>query len=406
MNTIFPGFEKATLQKLGAENTAKEIAGQPQLWLDTWKYLNEVKKELSDFLGTILKRKNLSIIFSGAGTSAFIGEVLQGVFLKERKLNVRAIATTDIVTHPRHYLHPTNPTLLVSFARSGKSPESMKTVELANACCENIVHLIITCNPNGKLAKESKGSNCFVFFLPPESNDQSLAMTGSFSSMLLTGIFISRFEELSYQRENVQVLAEYGTKVLNEYTQVIQSAAQLDFKRAVFLGSGIFQGIARESHLKLQELTNGKVICKFDSFLGFRHGPRAVIDSETLIVYLFSNNPYVQQYEKDLVQSNRNGHSGMMSIGIMEHAINGISLDEQIILADKTKSLDECFLRFRSTSSVCKCLCGRAERRHVRFIQEVIERSPQCITCHGAVYSTRSFKYTPVRDDSTFVSHD
>jgi len=344
MYTNFSGFDEATLQELGAAYTAKEIAGQPQLWLDTWMYLDKVKNELNGFLNSVLSKKNLRVIFTGAGTSAFIGEVLQGVFQKERGLNARAIATTDIVTHPKHYLHPSDPTLLVSFARSGNSPESVKTVELANECCENIFHLIITCNPDGKLAKETRGSNSFIFILPPESNDQSLAMTGSFTSMLLTGILLARFANFTAQKENVQLSADYGMKLLNDYAVVIQKVAQLDFKRAVFLGSGIFQGIAHESHLKLQELTNGKVICKFDTFMGFRHGPKAVIDSDTLMVYLFSNNPYVQQYEKDLVQSNSNGQSGISSIGVMEHAIQDISIDEQLILADENTHFDECFL--------------------------------------------------------------
>jgi tagatose-6-phosphate ketose/aldose isomerase len=55
--------------------------------------------------------------------------------------------------------------------------------------------------------------------------------------------------------------------------------------------------------LKLQELTDGKVICKYDSFLGFRHGPRVVINEKSLIVYLFSNINHVFQYEKDLAES-------------------------------------------------------------------------------------------------------
>ena len=70
----------------------------------------------------------------------------------------------------------------------------------------------------------------------------------------------------------------------------------------MFLGSGEKLGIARESHLKLQELTDGKVICKFDSFLGFRHGPRAVVNANTLLVYLFSEDEHAFKYEKDLVE--------------------------------------------------------------------------------------------------------
>src|SRR5690606_23570998 len=101
----------------------------------------------------------------------------------------------------------------------------------------------------------------------------------------------------------VNRLAAYGNNIIENYPDKLRKLAALDFKRAVFLGSGPFQGTARESQLKLQELTDGKVICKFDSFLGFRHGPKVVINPSTLIIYLFSNNDYAHQYEVDLVKA-------------------------------------------------------------------------------------------------------
>ena len=70
----------------------------------------------------------------------------------------------------------------------------------------------------------------------------------------------------------------------------------------MFLGSGALKGIAEECHLKLQELTDGAVICKFDSFLGFRHGPKAVVNDKSLVVYLMTDQERVQRYERDLVK--------------------------------------------------------------------------------------------------------
>jgi len=344
VKSYFPGLSNEQLHALGAYHTATEISGQPQLWLKTWLYLYNVRRELKDFLLPLYEKDHLQIILTGAGTSAYVGDVLQGVFLKDRKVQARSVATTDIVTHPGHYFHPQQTTLLISFARSGNSPESIKAVQLANEVCSRIFHLVITCNADGALAKEVKGTNSFVFTLPPESNDLSLAMTGSFTSMLLSGLLIARLEELADLKDEVRRLADYGTKILQSYFPVLHEAAQLDFDRAVFLGSGIFQGIARESHLKLQELTDGQVICKFDTFLGFRHGPKAVITPHTLMVYLFSNRDYVQQYERDLVEAVVNGQKGILGIGIMEHAISGVHLDSHIILSDDGVRLDESLL--------------------------------------------------------------
>ncbi|APF18437.1 SIS domain-containing protein [Caldithrix abyssi] len=341
---LFPDISYSDLKDLGALNTGQEIAGQPELWLKTFQFLTIVKDELRRFLDPLFQKPGLQILFTGAGTSAFIGEVLQGVFQKNLGLVSRAVATTDIVTHPEYYFLRQTPTLLISFARSGNSPESIKTVELANEFCDDIHHLIITCNANGHLAQKANPANSFVFLLPPEANDQSLAMTGSFTSMLLSGLLISRLDELHLLEGTVETLADYGHKVLSQYALPIKQAAQLPFKRAVFLGSGIFQGVARESHLKLQELTDGKVICKFDTFLGFRHGPKAVIDSETLMVYIFSNRRYPQLYEMDLVKSIYRGQKGIFGIAISESELPGIKPELKIILNENHTSLGEEFL--------------------------------------------------------------
>jgi tagatose-6-phosphate ketose/aldose isomerase len=78
----------------------------------------------------------------------------------------------------------------------------------------------------------------------------------------------------------------------------------------VFLGDGTNYGTAVESHLKLQELTSGAVMCSYDTFPGLRHGPEAVIDDRTLVVGFVSNDPYVRAYEEDLLLGIKNKKIG------------------------------------------------------------------------------------------------
>ncbi len=342
----FPGLSESRLRETGAIFTANEIAGQPQLWLKTYLYLFNIREELASFLNPLLRKKDLHIVLTGAGTSAFIGDVLQGVIQKHTGKITRSVPTTDIVTHPQYFFLPDQPTLLISFARSGNSPESVKAVELANEFAGEVFHLIITCNPEGELARKAHEENVFVFLLPPEANDQSLAMTGSFTSMLLSGLLISRLGELDDLQGQVRQAARYGSGILTHYADELERVAQLPFDRAVFLGSGIFQGVARESHLKLQELTDGRVICKFDTFLGFRHGPKAVINERTLMVYIFSNHPYAHLYERDLVRSIYRGQKGILGIGISEHRQQDMDVDLEIVFGESENSLDEAFLTF------------------------------------------------------------
>jgi tagatose-6-phosphate ketose/aldose isomerase len=336
------GMGLPALTEKGAIHTAREISQQPDLWLDVWQVLNEQRPALEKFLDRALSN-SARIILTGAGTSAFIGLSLKGILQRRTGILTEAIATTDLVSHPKDYFQSQLPTLLISFARSGNSPESVAVVSLANEICESCYHMIITCNPDGKLAKAA-AKNKYVLALPPEANDQSLAMTSSYTGMLLAGVLIAYLKEFQMTRKSVEVLAGYGRKIIEYFSGELAKIADKNFSRAVFLGSGPFFGSAKESHLKLQELTDGQVICKEDSFLGFRHGPKAVIDNTTLVCYIFSNEEYVTRYEKDLVQSMKKGQPPMVEIGIMENKIPGISLDHIFYLSDNGMRLKEEFL--------------------------------------------------------------
>jgi len=324
--------------------TETEILGQPELWLKLWNNFQSVKHELKNYLSLIFENSDIRIILTGAGTSAFIGDVLLGIFNKSFQNPISAVATTDLITHPELYFNKNKKYLLISFARSGNSPESSQIILLSELLSQKVYHLIITCNNESELTRTISDKNNFTFLMPPEADDKGLAMTGSFTTMLLAGLLITRIYKEEGLEEQFNTLYKYGNKILTEYLDAINKAAALDFKRAVFLGSGMFKGIARESQLKLQELTDGKIICKYDSFMGFRHGPKAVIDEDTLVVYLFSNNEHVNLYEIDLVNAIVSGRRNLFSIGVMEQAIKIPGIDLQIILSENGKKIQEDFL--------------------------------------------------------------
>ncbi|HSR16688.1 MAG TPA: hypothetical protein VLM39_01250 [Ignavibacteriaceae bacterium] len=321
--------------------TEYEIASQPELWIKLYSEYRLIKFQLKNYLKNFFDNPDIRVILTGAGSSAFIGEVLLGIYNIKFRNPVTAVATTDLVTHPEFYFNKHNKYLLISFARSGDSPESSQAINLAEKLSKSVAHLIITCNSQSELIKTVSAKENFVFLLPPEANDKGLAMTASFTSMLLAGIIISRINEDDDLNEQIDILYKYGTNLLNVYSTHIQKAASLDFKRAVFLGSGSLKGIARESQLKLQELTDGNIICKYDSFMGFRHGPKAVLDKSTLITYLFSNDYYVNLYEKDLVATNSKSRKDLFSIGVMEDNMDVPGLDLKIVLSENGRKVNE-----------------------------------------------------------------
>jgi tagatose-6-phosphate ketose/aldose isomerase len=336
------GFDQQALTRMGAIHTAREISQQPQIWKKVYDDVLLKQQSVREFLEKALGTSE-RIILTGAGTSAFIGLSLRGIYQRKTGIITEAISTTDLVSHPQDYFTSDVPTLVISFARSGNSPESEAAVTLADRLCTRCFHLIITCNPDGKLAHHPAKEK-LVFALPAESNDQSLAMTSSYTGMLLAGLLMADIKAVPSFRGMMDTLVKYGEKVISYYAEELKDIAQKNFTRAVFLGSGPLLGTATESHLKLQELTDGKVICKHDSFLGFRHGPKAVIDASTLVVYLFSNDPHVLQYERDLVDSMKKGNPPLLEIGVIESQSHGIKLDHVFYFSEDGGSLPEEFL--------------------------------------------------------------
>src|SRR5690606_9177204 len=223
------GVELQHLVDQGAIHTAREISQQPDLWEAIWRKIGDSREEMSSFLGRVVPGIQ-QIVLTGAGTSAYIGHSLVGMMQRRTGVATVAIASTDLVSHPKDYLQQDVPTLLISFARSGNSPESVATVALAEELCRTCYHLVITCNAEGQLAAYKTKHEKFVFALPPEANDQSLAMTSSYTGMLLAAILIAHLDNLEAQKKDVDLLISYGRRVIESYTADLERIAEKDFR--------------------------------------------------------------------------------------------------------------------------------------------------------------------------------
>ena len=297
---------EAQLKKLGALITTKEIAQQPELWEETALIYQQYQAKLAEFITSFVLKENqkLRVIFTGAGTSQYVGDTLVP-YLRQvgdsSLFSFESLATTDIVASPKDYLLPNEPTLLVSFARSGNSPESKATVQLATRLVKNIKHLIITCAPEGELAKFGNSDpDSLVVLMPQRSNDKGFAMTGSFSCMVLAGLLFFDQTTPAQKLAYVAKCANLGREVLTNEAK-IKDLVDLDFERIVYLGSGSLSGLAREAQLKILELTHGQIATSFDSSMGFRHGPKSFITDKTLVLGFVGNDAYTKQYDLDVL---------------------------------------------------------------------------------------------------------
>jgi tagatose-6-phosphate ketose/aldose isomerase len=290
----------------GAEHTVAEIGQQPRMWREVGRILADGRKELDDFLAPFLAREDLRIVLTGAGTSAYAGRIVRGVLARRTGRRVDAVATTDIVSDPYGSFSEDVPTLLVSFARSGDSPESVAAAELAGRCLSRVGHLIITCNSEGRLAREHAADpGAHVLRMPAASNDRGFAMTSSFTSMVLASLLAFGAVDGEAEVETLAKAAEHLTT--GGLDEGIEALVARRPERLVYLGSGALKGLAEESALKLLELTGGAVVALAESSLGFRHGPKAVLDDRTAVLVYVSNDPYTRAYDLDILAELRSG---------------------------------------------------------------------------------------------------
>lgn len=306
--------------------TIHEIYQQPATWRKTCAQLASCKDELQKFLDKVVTAPDFDIVLTGAGTSEFVGNSLYHALNKKYDFKVKSYASTDIVPNPEETLSRTKPTLLVNFGRSGNSPESVGNVEAAEVVCQNIYHLFVTCNNEGALSKlADKHDNCFALNLTPETHDKSFAMTSSYSNMYLAtylALNLDRLDEITANVEKICVAAENFLD--NQYEAVAKIVADFDFDRIVYLGNIALKGVAQESALKMLELTAGKVATMYDSQLGFRHGPKSIINDSTLTVAYLSDDDYRRRYELDLIKEMAGQRKGNKICVVYNKACPGI----------------------------------------------------------------------------------
>ncbi|WP_294363906.1 SIS domain-containing protein [uncultured Clostridium sp.] len=297
-------IDENEMNKNSAIFTLKEIYQQPKTWLKTLAQIIENKDSIQEFINQVIKCDDYDVIFTGAGTSEFVGNALYAYLNKELNYKIKSYGTTDIVATPEAYISKNKPTLLISFGRSGNSPESIGAVEAASVVSNNLYNLFITCNKDGQLSKMSKEvKNCYAINLTEETHDQSFAMTSSFSNMYLAAYLCFNLDKLEEKSELINDIATATQNFLDNGFEVVNKiVTEYNFERIVYLGSNILKGISQESSLKMLELTAGKTVTNFDTPLGFRHGPKSIINDSTLTVVYVSDDEYTYKYELDLIK--------------------------------------------------------------------------------------------------------
>lgn len=329
-------LDESKLEERDFKNTYTEILNQADTWIEVYKLYEERKDDIEAFLDKI--GSDVKVIFTGAGTSEYVGNVLVDYLKTHGDLNFESIATTDLVSAPYLHFEKDQKTLLVSFARSGNSPESLAAVKLGSQLVDDFYNLPITCAKDGKLAQGLKDDEKSYVFLEPEiTNDKGFAMTNSFSSMLLAALLI--FDTKTENKKEVVEKVSSLAKEIYDRKEEIEKLVDFDFNRIAYLGSGPLGKLTKEARLKILELTAGEVVTIWDSSMGFRHGPKSFVDENTLLVSFVSSNPYTRLYDVDLLEEVANDEIAKKII-----AVTNSSIDKDYELVFESEGIDDVYL--------------------------------------------------------------
>lgn len=329
-------LDESKLEEKDFKYTYTEILNQADTWLEVYNLYEKRKNDIENFLKKV--GKDCKVIFTGAGTSEYVGNIALDYLKTHGEFEFESVATTDLVSAPYLHFEKNQKTLLVSFARSGNSPESLAAVKLGKQIVDDFYNLPITCAKEGKLAQALKDDeNSYVFLEPEITNDKGFAMTNSFSSMLLATLLIFDTKTKN-KKEIVDKISKLGKEIYNNLEE-IENLVNFDFNRVVYLGSGPLGKLTKEARLKILELTAGEVATIWESSMGFRHGPKSFVDENTLVISFVSSNPYTRLYDLDILDEIANDKIAKKIIGI-----SNSKLDRDYELIFEEEGLDDVYL--------------------------------------------------------------
>lgn len=287
--------------------TPREIAQQPATWKTTLSIFKQHQKRICAFLEGVGVRDTLVerpvVMLIGAGTSDYIGQALELLIRQKWGCEVATVASTDMLPNLAEYVVPGRKYLWISFSRSGDSPEGVAVLEQALQLYPQVAHLVVTCNARARMAEIcAEAERACVVVLDDAVNDRSLAMTSSFTNMVVMGQCLANAWAIEAYEHVLRQLVRAGEEMLDKAAAEAERIAGQEYTRVCFVGGGALASVAKESALKVLEMTAGQVQAMSETVLGLRHGPMAALDTQTLFVCFVSGDQRRAKYASDLLR--------------------------------------------------------------------------------------------------------
>jgi len=317
-------------EPLGLLFTPAEIAQQPDTWKTTLSIFEQHQPRITAFLHAAglqdAVQHRPSVFLIGAGSSDYVAQALQSLLREKWGCEVVPVASTDLLPNLDTYIVPGRKYLWISFSRSGDSPEGVAVLEQALEVYPSISHIVVTCHAQARMAALCEGlDHAYVIVLDDSVNDRSLVMTSSFTNMIIMGQCLANAWSIESYTPLLEAMASAGDEFLLSAERQADAIAKRNFARICFVGGGPLASVAKESALKVLEMTAGQIKTMSETVLGLRHGPMAALDKETLLVCFVSGDGRRSQYARDLLRE-----IGQKNLVAERIAVGPLSIEESL----------------------------------------------------------------------------
>ena len=263
--------------------TLTEIMSQPSVWQETLHVFERDAAALKSLWGGGAFDE---VIFTGCGSTHYLSLVGARLFEQLSGVRTRAYPASELVFYPpyqagRRYL-------LVTVSRSGTTTETIEAAHVFREAAAGMI-LGVGCYPDSELMQLAD-----LALVSSSAQEQSVAQTRSFSSMLVLVQLIAAYLSGAGSPTALNALPDAGDHLLREYSDLARQLGDDDsIGRFFFLGSHALYGIACEAMLKMKEMS----LSYSESYhtLEFRHGPMSMVNDHALVVGLLGNTAYLQE---------------------------------------------------------------------------------------------------------------
>src|SRR5689334_17711704 len=125
--------------KSGYFHTLREIFQQPPTWIKTAEQMISSRAGLRECIEDIR-----AIVLTGSGSSEFAGRCVSHVLQRDLQVTAKVIGGGTLLTYGAEALPPERPALVVSFSRSGDSPETVGAISRCLQDDTRLRHLVLT----------------------------------------------------------------------------------------------------------------------------------------------------------------------------------------------------------------------------------------------------------------------